>query len=122
MIKIVLMTVLVSTSSWAQDFKGCGEYKFKGVLKQDEKAPLKMSYVVREGTGSQMTFHLVNKDDVVALAAFLDKPSQFKAKILKAMDGTKGELQGPVEIGLRFPNPLSDRDTGIERVGEMKCK
>jgi len=120
MMKILLF--LISFPLFAQDFSGCGEYKFKGILKYDEKAPLKMSYIVREGTGSQMTFSLVNKADVTTLAAFIDKPSHFKAKILKPMDGTKGELGAPVEIGLRFPDPLSASDTGIEKIKTLKCQ
>lgn len=120
MMKILLL--LISFPVFAQDFTGCGEYKFKGILKYDEKAPLKMSYIVREGTGSQMTFSLVNKNDVTTLAPFIDKPSQFKAKIVKPMDGTKGELRTPMEIGLRFPDPMSGSDTGIEKIKSVKCQ
>lgn len=120
MMKIIMF--FLSFSAHAFDFTGCGEYKFKGVLKYDEKAPLKMSYIVREGSGSQMTFAIAQKADLMKLAPMVDKPSQFTGKILKPMDGTKGELQSPESIAFRYPNPLSDRDTGIEKIKDLKCK
>lgn len=113
--------VLLSSNVFAQEFSGCGEYVFKGVLKHDEHSPLKMIYVVNEGTKSQMTFDLIERDDVVKLSLMLDLPSTFKASITKPMNGTKGVLSFPSEIARRVPNPLSKNEIGIAKIKTFKC-
>ncbi|MBC7428710.1 MAG: hypothetical protein H7336_08880 [Bacteriovorax sp.] len=118
----LLVSLLISNNLLAQEFSGCGEYIFKGVLKHDEHAHLKMIYVVNEGTKSQMTFNLIERDDVQKLALMLDLPSTFKASIIKNMDGTRGALSFPSEIASRFPNPLSKNETGITKIKNFKCE
>lgn len=118
----LFFSIVFSVSAFSQEFSGCGEYHFKGILKYDEKAPLKMSYIIHEGSLSQMIFYLVDKEDINMLAAVTEKPSQFKAKIVKKMDGTKGELRSPTEIALRFPDPLRSSDTGIAKIKNLKCR
>ena len=122
MIKTFLFITLISSAPlFSQEFSGCGEYSFKGILRHDENAPLKMSYVIHEGTKSQMIFHLTEKVDVPKLALVLDLPSVFKAKIHKQMDGTKGTLKAPFEIARRYPNPLVSTDSGMTKIQDLKC-
>ncbi|MBC7538449.1 MAG: hypothetical protein H7281_06490 [Bacteriovorax sp.] len=122
MIKLFLLISLMSSSClFAQEFSGCGEYLFKGILRHDEHAPLKMIYVVNEGTKSQLNFDLIEKDDVIKLALVLNLPTTITGNIEKPMDGTKGSLTMPTEIARRFPNPLKNNDTGITKIKIFKC-
>lgn len=121
MIKIILLLSFFSSHAFAQEFIGCGEYLFKGLLKMDEHSPFKMLYIVHEGTKSQMNFRLKEKDDAIKLALIIDIPSSFKASITKPMDGTSGVLSFPTEISRRFPDPLKSSSTGILKIKEMKC-
>ena len=125
-VNILLLSFLVSllgvSNLFAQEFSGCGEYIFKGVLKSDEHAPLKLMYVVNEGTKSQMTFNLIERDDVPKLALMLDLHSTFRASITKNMNGSQGVLSFPTEIARRFPNPLSNKEMGISKLKSFKCE
>ena len=116
--KMIFILMLVYVHSSVFGFEGCGEYIFKGKLKQESGM---MIYVVYEHSRSEMRFNIPLKEDVQKLALMLDAPSSFKAKILKPMDGTKGEIQDVNEISKRFPNPLSADDTGIKRTSSLKC-
>lgn len=118
---IFLITLVFSFNAYSQDFSGCGEYLFKGVLRHDEQAPLKLKYVVNENTNSQMIFTLLEKEDVKKLAIMIDLPTTMKANITKPMDGTKGVITFPSEIGRRLPNPLVSKDTGITKIKNFKC-
>jgi hypothetical protein len=119
--QITILFCYLSFNLYAQEFVGCGEYNLKGVLKKDENAPLKLSYLVHAGTNSQMRFHLTEPEDVLKLALMLDIDSSIKAKILKPMDGTKGKISGILEISKRFPNPISSSDTGINLILKLNC-
>lgn len=118
---IVFLLLFASFNSYAQDFSGCGEYEFKGVLRHDDHVPFKMIYIVNENTKSQMIFNLQEMEDMKKLAIMVNLPSKFKASIPKMMDGTKGVLTFPSEIGRRLPDPLSSKDTGITKIKNFKC-
>lgn len=115
------LLVVVSLATNAQEFTGCGEYLFKGVLRADKKLPLKFKYIVHENSQSQMSFNLKEKTDSIALIGIIDQPTSLKAKILKKMDGTYGELTEPREISHRISKPLSARDTEIIKITDLKC-
>jgi hypothetical protein len=123
MIKYILLFLFFNCSTlYSQEFIGCGEYNFRGILREDQKAPLKMSYIVHESTKSELRFELVEKEDLLKLGVFVNTETMLKAKILNLMDGTKGELREISGISKRFPNPLVPNDTGIVRLQDIKCK
>ena len=111
---LVFLFLIASINSYAQDFSGCGEYEFKGVLRHDDHVPFKMIYIVNENTKSQMIFNLQEMEDMKKIAIMVNLPS-------KLMDGTKGVLTFPSEIGRRLPDPLSSKDTGITKIKNFKC-
>lgn len=115
--KIFVFLMILSSSAFAE----CGIHLFKGVLRESQTSSLKFHYVVNERTKSQMTFEFKDAKDLSALLPMLNKPSSFKGKIGKKMDGTKGVVGEIEAINERFPNPLSGADTGIELVTKMKC-
>lgn len=122
MIKIILtLSFLWNSILFANEFQGCGEYLFKGILKGDKGSPLLMTYLVHAGTISEMKF-LLEKKDLITLSPYANTPSSFKAKILKKMDQTLGTLVEPTEIASRFPNPLNNNDTGIRKLKDLDCK
>jgi hypothetical protein len=111
---VMLASFFLSSILFAQDFRGCGDYLFRGVLKEDK-------YIVNEGTKSEMVFELIDNEDFLKLSAFLNMPSSFKGSIIKKMDGTKGVVKGSTEIFRRFPNPLNPKDTGITLIKKSVC-
>lgn len=122
MIKMIaIINILLASALYSQDFKGCGEYLFKGILKEGTEASPKVIYVVNEGTKSEQKFEIAKKEDLLRLSLFMNMPSSFKGKIMKRMDGTKGVVQDPTEIARRFPDPLSGSDTGISLIKASKC-
>ena len=122
--KYLLLALLIcAENSWALGFQGCGEYSVKGVLRKNKEGHLGIIYVVNEGTKSQMSFSLKEKKDLLALMPLLDHPSQFKAQMTSAMDGTKGFLKDVREISRRMPDPLNPaEDTGISLLSAKKCQ
>lgn len=122
--KYLLFVLLICVeNSWAFGFQGCGEYNVKGVLRKKKEGHLGLVYIVNEGTKSQMSFSLKEKKDLFALMPLLDHPSQFKAEIASAMDGTKGFLKEVREISRRMPKPLEPaEDTGISLLLAKKCQ
>jgi hypothetical protein len=119
---ILVLLALNFSHSHAQEFKGCGEYALKGVVRKNPNAQLGVAYIVHENTKSQLLFEFNEKDDFVVLVAYLDKPTSLKAKVLKKMDGTKGEMVDVSKIALRFPNPLSASDTEFSKLSDIDCK
>lgn len=119
--KCLLVCLLLVGQASAQEFSGCGEYVFNGVLKHNDRSVFKMVYIVNEGTKSQMIFDFVERDDVMKLALMLNVPSSFKAKITRLMDGTKGVLSYPVDIDRRFLDPLSNKTSGLTKIKNLKC-
>ena len=100
----------------------CGVYTFKGVLRESKTSELKFHYVVNEQTKSQMTFEFKDSKDLGAMLPLLNKPSSFKGKIGRRMDGTKGVLTNIEGINERFPNPLAESTAdGLGLVTKMKC-
>ena len=118
---LFLFSILFSSTVFSQDFSGCGEYSFKGVLRHNNHAPFKMIYVVNERTKSQMTFNLLEMDDVKKLALMINLPTKIKGNIVRRMDGTKGVLTFPSEIKRDFPDPLSSKESGINKIKNFKC-
>lgn len=116
-----ILMILFSANAFAQSFEGCGEYEFKGIVRKDKSAPLGLVYVVNEETRSQLNFPITSFAEIKKLSLFINQPTQFQAKILKNMDGTKGEFSDSVQIEKRFPNPLLSTDTGITRIKILKC-
>lgn len=102
-------------------FEGCGEYQFRGKLIAALEEFHKVKYVVNEGTVSAMTFSIPDNDDSMKISLFFNRPTSFNAKILKPMNGTKGEIKSLTEIALRFPNPLRPEDTGITKLSSLDC-
>ena len=119
---IFLSLFFVLDISFAQEFKGCGEYQLKGVVRKFPSANLGIAYIVHEKTKSQLHFEFNEKDDFVVLAGYLDRPTSLRAKVLKKMDGTKGEMVDVSKISMRFPNPLSASDTEFSKVSDLDCK
>ncbi len=120
--KIYFFIFLISTNPLlGQEFKGCGEYAFKGVLMLDSTAPLQMSYIVHQSTKSEMTFFIINQEDILKLNSFLKVPTALQAKILKKMDGTKGEIIGLTKISRRFPAPLGYPETELKLLKTLDC-
>lgn len=115
--KIFVFFMILSSSAFAE----CGIHLFKGILRESKTSSLNFHYVVNEQTKSQMTFEFKDVKDLSALMPMLNKPSSFKGKIFKEMDGTKGVVGEIEAINERFPNPLAGADTGIELVTKMKC-
>ena len=121
-IKIIFLLFLLFTQSvFANDFLGCGEYLIKGILRQDKSLKNFFYYSVLEQTQSEIKFTFKKTEDLGLILVMLNKPSQFKGKILTPLDGTKGVLQDLSQIDHRFPNPLSAKDTGIEKVKDLTC-
>jgi hypothetical protein len=116
----LLVFFLMSLTNIAFSFEGCGEYLFKGKLIEDRLALNKVKYLVNEGTQSSMSFSISEKDDFLNLSAFFNQPTEFKAKILKPMDGTIGIIKDIKEIKLRYPNPLID--VGIKKLKSIQCE
>jgi hypothetical protein len=119
---IFLILVLNFGAAFAQEFKGCGEYSLKGVVRKVPGTKLGVAYIVHEKTKSQLQFEFNEKDDFVVLVAYLDKPTSLNAKVFQNMDGTKGEMQDVSKIALRFPNPLSPNDTEFLKLKDLDCK
>lgn len=122
MMKIIVLMIAFSTSSlYAGGFVGCGEYTFKGVVRLHKTEKGALNFVVNEDTKSQMEFLVTDIKELQKLAILIDAPIEFKAKILKKMDGTKGEFIEATEISNRMPNPLLSTDTGITKLRDLKC-
>lgn len=115
-------TLLWSQSTFSQEFLGCGEYHFKGILRKTPNTISKITYIVHENTKSEMRFSVSEIADEVNLSLFLNVPTEFTAKILKIMDGTKGVISDPNEISKRLPNPLGNRDTELKKLNTKKCE
>ena len=122
MIKIIFLILLLNTRFLnAQTFEGCGTYVFKGILRADANTKNKMSYLIHEGTKSQMIFEIPNEQDLVDLAMMINTSSTFTGIIPKLMDGTKGIVINTSEISRRFPDLLNPNSTGITKVNSKKC-
>lgn len=122
MMKIIMLMIIFSSSQlYAGGFEGCGEYLFKGVVKIHKTARGALNFTVNEDTKSQMEFLVTDKKELQKLGILIDVPIEFKAKILKKMDGTKGEFVEATEITNRLPNPLLSTDTGITKLRDLKC-
>lgn len=120
--KIIVLMIAFSTSRlYAAGFVGCGEYTFKGVVRLHKTVKGALNFVVNEDTKSQMEFLVTDIKELQKLAILIDAPIEFKAKILKKMDGTKGEFVEATEISNRVPNPLLSTDTGITKLRDLKC-
>jgi hypothetical protein len=118
---LICISFIWTSVLFSQEYQGCGEYLFKGILKDDKESPYKMNYVVNSKTKSEMIFEFSNESDLASLAILLDTPSSFKGKITKRMNGTKGVVKSPNEISKRFPDPLKSMDTGIFQIKAEKC-
>lgn len=122
MMKIIILLIVFSSSQlYAGGFEGCGEYFLKGVVRIHKTTTGALNFVVNENTKSQMEFLVNDKKELQKLAILIDAPIEFKAKILKKMDGTKGEFVEATEINNRLPNPLLSTDTGITKLRDLKC-
>jgi hypothetical protein len=119
---VFILVTFFSFHSFASDFKGCGEYRIKGILRQDKSLKNFFYYSVLENTQSEMKFTIKKVEDLGRILVMLNKPSQFNGKILSLLDGTKGVLQDLSLIEDRFPKPLSPKDTGIEWLKEWPCE
>ena len=106
----------------AKEFDGCGRYYFQGIVQTDDKAPLKLSYVIRVGSESEMTFEIVLKDDLMKAVLLQDVPTSLKADILKPMKGSRGKLINITELSRRVPNPVSSKDSLITKLQDIKCQ
>lgn len=123
--KISLLTffAIASFSLHASDFKECGYYTFKGVLRADKKDKASFIYIVNEKTMSQMSFSFSDKKEMMKLFPLLDKPTSFEGFISSKMDGTKGVIKEVSAIENRFPDPLNPaKDTGIHFIKSIKCE
>lgn len=105
----------------ASEFEGCGEYAFAGIYEGTETKG-EFHYVVLKGTLSQLTFQVKKEADIVNLASQIDRATKFKAKILKPMDGTRGELEEITELEFRVEKPLDRSEFGIKKLKSLKCK
>lgn len=122
-ITIIATLTFMSLSLNASDFKECGHYSFKGVLREDKKEKASFAYVVNEKTMSQMNFSFSDKKEMVKLVPLLDQPTTFTGLIATKMDGTKGVIKEVSAIEKRFPDPLNPaKDTGISFLKSSKCE
>lgn len=119
--KTAILLSFFSLNIYASDFKGCGEYILKGVLREKSSEDTSESiYIVNENTKSQMIFELGPRETTIMLP-MINKTSSLKGTIFKMMDGTKGKLKNIEKISIRFPNPLAPGDTGMVLIKSLKC-
>ena len=118
----IFVTILmyIISQSWAAEkpgFAGCGDYVLKGVLVKNTGESSQSSpvlYQVNQKTQSQMQFTFQSAQDLLLVSSYLDVPTTMKVRILKKMDGTKGEIHEVNGVSIRKPNPLVPfSDSGI---------
>lgn len=115
---IVLIVIVLAN---AQAFEGCGEYLVKGILRKNRQDNFRVSYIIFEGSNSQMTMEILVQEDFLKIYSSLDKPTSMKVKILNPLDGTKGKIRDVIDIKPRVPNPLSATDQGLEKINSLNC-
>jgi hypothetical protein len=125
---ILLSTLLVSASGFSEEkpgFTQCGDYVVKGVLIQNTTDTTKVNpviYKVNQKTKSEMAFTF-KAEDLGLVSSYLDVPTTMKVKILKKMEGTKGEIAEVNGVSIRKPNPLDPySDSGIFFQSARHCQ
>ncbi|MGZ3788647.1 MAG: hypothetical protein ACXVLQ_09000 [Bacteriovorax sp.] len=124
----VLFLLLISTGLWAETtpgFRGCGEYLLKGVLVKNGSKKKELGIVLYKTnmkTISEMQFAVKEREDLVLVSSYLDKPTEIKAHINKIMNGTSGEIDHISKVSLRKSNPLEPfKDSGIFLITPTPC-
>lgn len=106
---ISLLIILATSLSMAKEkpgFTGCGDYVLKGKLVNN-------IYVINPTAKTEMTFTFTPQD-LTLMSSYLDVPTTLKVKILKKMEGNRGEISEVNGVSIRKPN-LKDpyTDSGI---------
>lgn len=118
----------MSSQSFSEEkpgFTQCGDYVLKGVLVKNPSDTTKTNpviYKVNLKTKSEMTFTFV-ASDLGLVSSYLDVPTTMKVKILKKMEGTKGEIAEVNGVSIRKPNPVDPyTDSGIFFQSARHCQ
>ena len=119
LILLPLFLLLLSLPAQAQEWTGidCGTYEVKGVVRSSKNVLL---IIVNEKTKSEIVITVPIPNEAL-LAPHVDKPILANLVVNSKASGPHflGTIQ---EIQARVPNPLSNRDTGMQLIAKTECK
>ena len=98
-ILLYFLTTLVYGES---DFKGCGKYILKGIIRANKDTP-GYSLIIHEKTKSEYKFK-INIDDEFMIVPYVDKNIEVKASITHKISGFKGDVKLAKPIKDMGPN------------------
>lgn len=114
----ILVVGLFSLNLYSNE---CGELKLKGTLKQNATTQA-LEFNVLETTNSKRIYLFATPAIAMEVAPFVGKQLTLSVKVLKQLDGTRGEINEITFVDMNFDSFFALNKNAIEVTKAQKCE